>query len=185
MNPQTLARAQEIAIDVLAKVQPDQLELPTPCDNWNVAQVIDHLVGAQYWAMAAIEGTEMSETGEGASAGDFKASFAQAGQALLGSLSVEGALERTVNPGFGDMPAPALVSMAVTDTFTHAWDIAKATGQSTDLDPEFAVQCLQGAKVGISDAFRSEEGSIFGLEQNAPAGASAADQLAAFLGRSV
>jgi hypothetical protein len=37
----------------------------------------------------------------------------------------------------------------------------------------------------ISDAFRSEEGNVFGPAKDAPAGASNADQLAAFLGRSV
>ena len=83
-----------------------------------------------------------------------------------------------------DKPAPA-------DAFTMdsikgvAVVFAKATGQNTDLVPALAAQLLEGAKVAISPAFRSEEGAVFGFEQVAPAGACNADQLAAFLGRKV
>ena len=75
--------------------------------------------------------------------------------------------------------------LAATDTFTHGWDLAKATGQNTDLAPALAAALHEGAKQSISPAFRSAVGSVFGLEQSAPAGASNADQLAAFLGRAV
>ena len=108
-----------------------------------------------------------------------------AGTTPCTAFSEDGALDRTVNPGFGDMPATALLGMAVTDTFTHAWDLAKATGQDTNLAPELATQLLAQAQQSIQPAFRSEEGSIFGLVQPAPDGACPADQLAAFLGRTV
>jgi uncharacterized protein (TIGR03086 family) len=77
------------------------------------------------------------------------------------------------------------MGLAMTDTFTHAWDVAKATGQDTDLAPELAAQLLEASKMMIQPAFRSEEGTVFGPEQTAPDGASTADQLAAFLGRKV
>jgi uncharacterized protein (TIGR03086 family) len=83
------------------------------------------------------------------------------------------------------MPAPALLGLMTTDTLTHAWDLAKATGQDTNLAPELASQLLEQSRQSILPAFRSEEGNIFGLEQDAPADASPADQLAAFLGRTV
>jgi len=185
MDPSTLARSQQIAATVLDSVSPDQLDRSTPCTQWTVAQVIDHLVGAQHWARSGMEGVEMTDTGEGSSAGDFRATFRAAATSSLAAFNVDGALARTVNPGFGDMPAVGLLAMAATDTFTHAWDLAKATGQSTDLDPELAAELLTSARASIPPTFRSEEGSIFGLEQTAPEGATAADQLAAFLGRTV
>ena len=127
----------------------------------------------------------MSDTGEGAAQGDFVAIFDQAAQDNLAAFSEEGALGRTVNPGFGDMPAPALMGLSATDTFTHAWDLARATGQDTDLAPGLAAMLLEQSRQAIQPAFRSEEGTIFGMEQAAPDGAPPADQLAAFLGRSV
>ncbi len=185
MNPQALAQVQSIAAGVLANVKPEQMEMATPCAEWNVGQLIDHMVGAQHWARSGVEGVEQAETGEGACQGDFCSTFNEAAASCHQAFAAEGAMERTVNPGFGDMPAPALLGLAMTDTFTHAWDLAKATGQDTNLSPEMAQQLLGGAQQSIQPAFRSEEGTIFGMEQQAPEGASAADQLAAFLGRSV
>ncbi|MCB0973241.1 MAG: TIGR03086 family protein [Actinobacteria bacterium] len=185
MNPQTLGRAQGVATQIIANVQPDQMDNATPCDAWTVSQLIDHLVGAQHWGRSAVQGVEMTETGEGSAAGDFNAAFADAASACLAAFSEDGALGRTVNPGFGDMPAIAMLGLVATDTFTHAWDLAVATGQDADLDPELAAMLLMGARMSIQDSFRSEEGSIFGFEQDAPDGATNADQLAAFLGRTV
>lgn len=185
MNPQALAHAQSIAAQVLDGVNAADLDSSTPCANWNVAQLIDHLVGSQHWASSSIEGIPMAQTGEGASAGDYRQAFNDAAQAALDAFNQDGAMDRTVNPGFGDMPAAALLGLAVTDTFTHSWDLAKATGQNTDLDPQLATQLLAASQQAIQPAFRSEEGSIFGPEQQAPDGASPADQLAAFLGRTV
>lgn len=179
------AAAQQIAADLLANVTPEQLDGATPCTDWTVAQLIDHLVGSQHWARSAVEGVDMTETGEGTAQGDFQAAFADAAGRSLAAFQVDGALGRTVNPGFGDMPAPALMGMATTDTFQHAWDLATAIGQDNDLDPALATQLLTSARQMIQPAFRSEEGTIFGLEQPAPEGANPASQLAAFLGRRV
>lgn len=86
---------------------------------------------------------------------------------------------------FGVMPGVAFVGLATNDTFTHAWDLAKATGQDTNIAPDLAATLLAAAKLSIQPAFRSEDGAVFGMEQAAPEGASNADQLAAFLGRTV
>lgn len=185
MNPDLLAQSQKVAADVLAKVTADQLSLSTPCEKWNVGQIIDHVIGTQHWADCTLKGAEMTETGEGASAGDFQSTFADAAAQSLAAFAEEGALERTVNPGFGDMPGAVLLGITATDTFTHAWDIATATGQSNDLAPELAAQLLDGARRTIPPTFRTEDGSIFKAEQPAPEGASTATQLATFLGRSV
>ncbi len=185
MNPQVLAQAQQIAAGLLANVTPDQLDHTTPCANWNVGQLVDHLVGGQHWARSGVQGAAMDETGDGASAGDFQAAFADAAQRCLDAFSEDGALARTVNPGFGDMPATALLGLAVTDTFTHSWDLATATGQDSDLAPELAEQLLAASQHSIRPEFRTEDGSLFGPEQPAPEGATAAARLAAFLGRRV
>ncbi len=134
MAAEQLEQAQQIARGVLANVSADQLDQATPCAKWDVAQLIDHLVGAQHWARSAMEGGEGGETGEGSAAGDFVATFDDAAARTLAAFREEGALARMVNPGFGDMPAAALLGLSTTDTFTHAWDLARSTGQDTDLD---------------------------------------------------
>lgn len=185
MSTTALAQAQDVARGVLANVSADQLDLDTPCREWKVRDLIDHLVGGQHWARCGVQGVEVSDTGAGSADGDFVGAFDTAAQANLAAFDEDGALARTVNPGFGDMPAPALMGLSTVDTFTHAWDLAKATGQDTDLAPDLAAALLAQSRQSIQPAFRSEEGSIFGLEQPAPESASPADQLAAFLGRTV
>lgn len=75
MNPMILSQTQDIARGVLANVSADQLGDPTPCKDWNVGQLIDHMVGAQHWARCGVQGVPMTETGDGSSAGDFVAAF--------------------------------------------------------------------------------------------------------------
>lgn len=185
MSTASLAQAQDVARDVLSNVTADQLDLDTPCRDWKVRDLIDHLVGGQHWARCGVQGSGAPESGEGSADGDYVATFDAAAAANLAAFEEPGALGRTVNPGFGDMPAGALMGLSTTDTFTHAWDLAKATGQSTDLAPDLATALLAQSRQAIQPAFRSEEGAIFGFEQEAPEGAPAADQLAAFLGRTV
>lgn len=52
--------------------------------------------------------------------------------------------------------------MATTDAFADRWDLACATGQSTDLDPELASGPLEGARLFLQPAFRGEDGQNYG-----------------------
>ena len=184
MSVENLKRAQDISRGVLAQVSADQLDNQTPCRAWKVTDLIDHMVGAQHWGVSVLRGEQPTQAGAGASAGDFASAFDAAAAVCADEFGADGALDGTVNLG-SELPAAALLGLMCTDTFTHAWDLAKATGQDTDLDPELAEQLLAGARVAVPDGFRSEDGAIFGFEQQAPEGASAADRLAAFLGREV
>ena len=80
----------------------------------------------------------------------------------------------------------AFMGFATTDIFIHGWDLAKATGQSTDLDPAMATALLEQCKASISDKFRGADGvAPFGPIIEVPSSATTADQLAGFLGRQI
>jgi hypothetical protein len=65
----------------------------------------------------------------------------------------------------------------------HGWDLARAIGQHTDLDPGLAAALLSQARLAITDVYRGPDGqALFGPAAAAPAGAGPADRLAAFLG---
>jgi uncharacterized protein (TIGR03086 family) len=169
---------------VLANVSKDQLGDATPCAQWKVSDVVNHLVGGQYFFEAGVLGTPPAGEQDFA-AGDFLAAFDDGAQRCVAAFSADGAMDKMLTLPFGQMPGSAFIGLATTDTFAHGWDLAKATGQDTDLEPELAAQLLVRAREMIQPAFRSEEGTVFGPEQPAPASASNADQLAAFLGRKV
>ena len=161
--------------------------MPTPCQSWTVAQLVDHIVGAQYFFAAMAKGEQASrDAGTKYADGDFLAAFDEGSEASLAAFSAPGAMEQMLHLPFGDMPGAAFAGMAATDTFTHGWDLARATGQATDLNPALAEGLLAGSQANIKPAFRGADGKApFGPEQQAPAGASNADRLAAFLGRTV
>jgi uncharacterized protein (TIGR03086 family) len=171
---------------VLAKVVPEQLDAATPCVSWDVRALINHFVGSARWGASAATGTDYEATDEDYAAGDFLASYDRSTKLALAAFEPPGVLEKRIGLPFGEFSGAELMSMVVRDQFTHGWDLARAIGHHTDLDPELAGELLVQARVEIVDAFRGPEGeAIFGPVVEAPAGASPADRLAAFLGRSV
>ncbi len=184
MNPQVLSQAVSISRGVLVNVTPDQLGNSTPCASWTVSGLINHMVGALDFFAAGLTGAAPSGETDYA-AGDFLASFDTASTNCINEFSGEGVMEKMYTLPFGQMPGSAFIGLAITDTFTHAWDLAKALGQSTDLAPELAEGLLAGAKMAIPDAMRGPEPMPFAAQQTAPEDASNADKLAAFLGRTV
>jgi uncharacterized protein (TIGR03086 family) len=186
MGTQVLEQAIGSTRSVLATVKKDQLSSSTACASWKVSELINHIVGGQLFFAAMVNGDEIGNAPPDFSAGDFLATFDQASKEAVAAFSADGAMSKICHLPFGDMPASVFVNIAATDTFTHGWDLARATGQSTDLAPGLAEGLLAGAKAMIPESFRGPEGkSPFAAEQTAPAGASNADQLAAFLGRTV
>ncbi len=191
MATEGLERAYKTAREVLANVKPEQYEASTPCSSWDVRRLIGHVVGGSHWfALCVNAGAAPDEDASEErdyTKGDLLANFDTASGEALAAFNAPGALDKTVKLPFGELPGAFFMQVATSDVFTHSWDLARATGQSTDLDPEFAGQLLEGVKGFLSDDFRGEEGSgaLFGAVQQAPAGATKADELAAFMGRDV
>ena len=187
MATEPFEQAVSVAKGVLANVKADQLDDPTPCASWKVRDLINHLVGGSYFFAAATNGDAAGDGGEAPdfASGDYRAAYEDGSKQAIAAFGAPGAMERIVKAPFGEFPGSAFMGLAMTDTFTHAWDLAKATGQSTDLAPQLAEQLLVGARQAISDAIRGDEPMPFAAQKNCPDGATAADRLAAFLGRTV
>lgn len=185
MSTQPLEQAIASTKAVLANVKADQLTNDTPCVSWKVSDLINHIVGAQNFFLAGLKGTPPAAGGAPASEGDFKAEFASSSAALLDAFKGDGVMDKMFTLPFGTMPGAAFAGLATTDTFQHGWDLAKATGQDTNLAPDLAAELLERSKMAIQAGFRGPEGAPFGAERTAPDGSSNADQLAAFLGRAV
>ena len=185
MATEPLEQAIATTRTVLTGVSKEQLAESTPCAQWKVSELINHIVGGQYFFAGAARGEAPTPGETDFSATDFVAAYDEGAQQAIAAFQADGVMEKTLTLPWGQMPGSAFMGIASIDTLAHGWDLAKATGQDTDLAPELSAGLLQGAKAAISPAFRSEDGAVFGPEQSAPAGASNADQLAAFLGRKV
>ncbi|HEY1737706.1 MAG TPA: TIGR03086 family metal-binding protein [Acidimicrobiia bacterium] len=185
MSTQPLEAAIASTRSVLGGVSQDQLDAATPCASWKVRELLNHIVGGQQYFAALVSGEAFSPGEHDWAAGNFASDFDANSAACVAAFSAPGAMEKMLHLPFGDMPGAGFVGLAATDTFVHGWDLANATGQDTNLDPDLAGGLLVGAKAFIQDSIRGNEPMPFGPQQQAPVGASAADELAAFLGRTV
>ncbi|MBA3652568.1 MAG: TIGR03086 family protein [Actinobacteria bacterium] len=184
MSVDLLEQAFASTAGVLAKVQTDQLDDPTPCASWNVRELINHIVGGTHFFAGIAETGGVPEGGgtpPDFSAGDFNAAFASGAQAAVAAFRAPGVMEKTMKLPFGEFPGSVFVMIAATDTYAHGWDLAKALGESTDLDPAIASAILGAAM--IPDQFRGPEGAPFGPIVEVDASACPADRAAGYLGR--
>jgi uncharacterized protein (TIGR03086 family) len=182
---EALKRSFESTRAVLAQVRPGDLDAATPCASWDASALVNHFVGTARWWAAIV-------TGAGAAAevdyptADFVSAYEESIGIVTSAFETEGVLEKTFRLDLGEFTGAALLGLAATEQFTHGWDLARAIGHHTDLDPELAGELLTGAKLAVTDVYRGpEEVALFGPATQAPAGASPADRLAAFLGRRV
>jgi uncharacterized protein (TIGR03086 family) len=176
-----------VAADVVAGVQPEQLGGPTPCGEYDVAAVVDHLVGAGWRAVALGRGE--SPPGDGfphvelAEAPD---QLRQAGREAQAAWSDDASLARTMTMPWGETYTGAtLVNMYLSELAAHTWDVAVATGQADRLDPPLAKSALEGARAMLRPEYRDAmgRGNPFGAEVEPPADATEWERFVAFTGR--
>ena len=183
---QILRRACDSTGTVLAALRPADLDRPTPCASWTVRDVVNHVLGGTGFF------AELAETGMVAdgdedpdfTAGDFNGTFRSQASRLVAAFSAPGAMDKMMKMPIGDLPGSVCVWIAAGDIFTHGWDLAKATGRPTDLDPELAAALLAGIMPLLPDSMRGPEGQApFGPRVEVPESAPPADRLAALEGR--
>lgn len=171
--------------EALTRVDRNRLDDPTPCHSWDVRALVNHLIGAPRFAARTVGGISTSGDLDFA-AGDFIASHDETSGMVMEVFGAPGALDKAVEFPFGERPAAFLMFFVTTDQLAHAWDLARVNGDSTDIAPELAAELLDEAKLTVTPDMRGPDGeAAFGPEQTAASGASAADRLAAFLGRAM
>ena len=123
----------------------DQWELPTPCSDWSVRQLVNHLVYEDRWTVPLMEGSTIAAVGdryEGDLLGDDpKGAWAESCAEAVAAVQADGALERMVDLSSGPTPAGEYVSQLLADHLIHAWDLARAVGADERLDPELVEAC--------------------------------------------
>jgi uncharacterized protein (TIGR03086 family) len=174
-------RASSTVTGLVSGIRPDQWTLPTACVDWDVRAVVNHLAHGNakvaFWAGTGPPAPDGDHLGADPVT-EFAASVARA----RAVLAEPGLFTRTVTTPLGEVPGMFLVHMRVNEYVVHGWDVADATGASTDLLPDLASQALEQWRSRFGAAPR-RPGGPFGPEVEAPEEATAADRLAAFLGR--
>jgi uncharacterized protein (TIGR03086 family) len=172
---------------VLAGIGQDQWTLPSPCSEWTVHQVANHVQFGNRQFAAAIAGTPEGPWRKDPEAdllGDKPvAAFRDLADAMLVAFGQPGVFERIVVVGVGPVPGIAALHLRIVEHLVHGWDLARATGQQAVFDEEVAAQAYAFTEEKLADVPAGS--TAFGTPKPAPAGASAVDRLAALLGRDV
>jgi uncharacterized protein (TIGR03086 family) len=167
-----LIHALDQAGDVLDHVHADDVGNPTPCDEWDVGALADHLVQAPQNFLVMMRGDQP----------DWSAPTPHLTERWAASYRVHADdLIHAWHMLDGDPPVPA--SWQVAELAVHTWDLATAIGFPLDrLDPEVAKVGIEFMRENMTPERR---GHAFGEEVEAPADAGPYDALAAFAGRQV
>lgn len=179
-------RTLEDAERMVASIRPDELSKPTPCTEWNVRQLIDHMIGVNWAFASALSGKPPTSeaTGHAQSGDDVAEAYSASRRAALAAWRSPGAFERTLTLPFGQLPGAQAIGFNIGDQLVHRWDLAKATGRDRTLDPETCAAVLEQARQTLGPKARGP-GRSFGPETPCPGDAPLSDQLAAFLGRAI
>ncbi len=162
----------------------EQWHAPTPCTDWDVRQVANHLIGENLWAGELFVGKTIAEVGnrlDGDLTGDDPAaSYRRSAEVARRVVSAPGAMEAVCHLSFGDYPGSNYAGQLFMDTLVHGWDIASGSGQDARLDPSLVEACLPLARE-LATRFRAS--GVFGDDLPVPVDASPQTQLLALLGR--
>ncbi len=164
-----------------------QLGRPTPCTEWDVRALLNHVVGS-FWLEQALLTGAPPPYGMGAGAlpdadlvGERPiAAYEEAADAAKAAASGPGALETSHQTPIGEMPGAALAGFASLDVLVHGWDLARATGRSASFDEELVAHCFGFAQQAIGDQMR---GPLIGPAVPVPDSAPTIDRLVGFMGR--
>lgn len=164
---EVLATGLDQAHATIRAVRDDQLTLPTPCEQWDVARLLAHLAHSP---------STMLEMARGGSP-DWAALPEQVDDPA--GIFRSGADELLAHWRQSDQSA----DWQIAEVAVHTWDLATATGQPVDdLDPEVAERGLAFMTQTLKPEMR---GDVFAPEREAAEGASAYERIAAFAGRDV
>jgi uncharacterized protein (TIGR03086 family) len=168
--------------DVLAGVRADQSGRPTPCDQYDVETLVNHIVGWIHVFEAASQGRTYDGDASTYQHGEDPASeFRSAAGGVVDGWREHG-LDRKVRLGGGETPGEMVFDMTLMEYLTHGMDLAVATGQPVPYTETEAAETLTRAEKTLPPEYRGDNmpfGPAVPIADDAPA----VDRLAAFLGR--
>ncbi|SES97252.1 TIGR03086 family metal-binding protein [Geodermatophilus poikilotrophus] len=178
-------RALDRLSTVVDAVPADCWDVPTPCPDWSARQLLGHLVDGQHQVLAMATGVgsrppvtdsaALGALGGRAPAATWSEVRQQITRALAGI-----APSTSVATPLGSQTVGQLLGIALIEPVVHAWDLATATGQAADLDPD-AVRALLPGVLALGD--RLQATGMYRAAVRVPGQAPPQDQLLAAVGR--
>jgi uncharacterized protein (TIGR03086 family) len=159
-------RAQRAFGDRVHAIRENQWAAPTPDDDWNVTDLVRHLVEEHRWAAPLVHGQDLESAGkivegsrklpaEGGVGGNVAEEWEEAATESANAFSEDGALDRSVALSSGPTPASQYVRELTFDLVVHGWDLQTAIGYSGEF-PEDVVTAAYEMAQGFADSSGSD-----------------------------
>ena len=168
----------------VAQVTPDRGSAPTPCSEWDVRALVNHIVNEMLWAPPLLAGQTIAEVGDrfdgDVLGADPVTAWREAADEASRAVRAPGALDRTVHLSFGETEAAEYVWQLTTDLTVHAWDLARGAG----LDDELPEPLCEAVLATLEpQAEMLAQSGVFGTPVDVAAGADAETRVLGMVGR--
>jgi uncharacterized protein (TIGR03086 family) len=178
-----LDRAFAAVGELIAKVRPEQWSAPTPCTDWTVRRLVDHLIGMnRVFAALLVDEPPPQRPPADHIEVDPVGAYRDSAARLLAVFEQPGVLERVYTGPLGAATGAQRLQIRMYDLLAHGWDLATATGRPVELPVDVTENSLAFVRIQLTDDARPGR---FGPAQQVADNAPAIDQLVGFLGRSV
>jgi uncharacterized protein (TIGR03086 family) len=139
----TYRRSVEFWQDTVSNLS-DEWSRATPCTDWNVRALVNHVVGEDRWTKPLVGGKTIAEVGD-AFDGDLLGEDPRASAITAAEEALTAVAERLPRGGrvhlsYGEEEIGEYISQLAADHLIHGWDLAVATGQDRNLDPELVAE---------------------------------------------
>ena len=161
----------------LRQVSDDQWDLPTPCTEWTVRELTNHMLLGTRMSVQLLAGASQQDViaglGDDLMAGnqDPIADFVDLATQMQEGFAAPNGLEGTVDHPMGEIPRTMFVGFRIMDNGTHAWDLARAIGADETLDANLVSRMwddIQPMADGLGELGMFGEGASGDLGEDAP-----------------
>jgi len=187
--PSDLEPAAKNLATLVIGVADDQLELPTPCPDYCVGDLLDHIASlARVFTWAAAKDLVALENRPGLGdaarlAADWRVQIPPALDGMAAAWSDPAAWEGMSRVGAADTPGEVCGAIGLEELVVHGWDIARSTGQEFHLDRASLEAALVALRMFQPPGADPAPGSPFGREVALPDDAELLDRVVALSGR--
>jgi uncharacterized protein (TIGR03086 family) len=173
---------------LLAGIDDEMLERPTPCPDYTLGDLLDHVGGlAVAFTTAARkqtgDGVVQGPSGDASRLGDgWRDRIAEDLGELAAAWRDPEAWSGMTRAGGVDLPGEVAGLVALDELVVHGWDVAVASGQSFAVEPAL-LEAVHGFVAQFAEATEEESSGLFGPAVDVPAGAPLLDRVIGLTGR--
>ena len=176
-------RVVDDALALIGTVRPEDMAKPTPCAEWDVRALINHMIGVclTYAAVFRDQPVDMRNAAADLASDRPAAAYSQAAAGLIAAVQAPGALDGTLPQPFRELPKAVGAQIFVGDQMVHTWDLAQALGRPYTMPQDLATATLELALQVPESDLRGP--NAFGPAVACPPDAPVQARLLAFAGR--